>query len=201
MPRRTRPSRGHPEHAICWLATDRGRAARFIGRTSFISRPLWLIAAGIGVSIPISEGGALGAKIEIATAPPSQAIASYGAVVVAAFRADEKQPANERLLAPQLPLYQKSLEDRTEAVRIATIEYGVSQIWSIDNLNCPRSRFVRRSVTFRPVNGEPTHEPLPLTLVALVAAACRRLCFRARRSLIRCNRKPSIWPSVVDSSR
>jgi NodT family efflux transporter outer membrane factor (OMF) lipoprotein len=83
----------------------------------------WLVSAGIGVSIPIYEGGALRAKIEIATAQQSQAIASYGAVALAAFREVESGLANERLLALQLPLDQKSLADRTEAVRIATIQY------------------------------------------------------------------------------
>ena len=83
----------------------------------------WLVSAGIGVSIPIYEGGALKAKIEIATAQQSQAVASYGAVALAAFREVENSLANERLLGLQLPLDQRSLEDRTEAVRIATIQY------------------------------------------------------------------------------
>ena len=83
----------------------------------------WLVSAGIGVSIPIYEGGALQAKVEIATAQQAQAVASYGAVALAAFREVENSLANERLLALQLPLDQKSLEDRTEAVRIATIQY------------------------------------------------------------------------------
>jgi len=83
----------------------------------------WLVSAGIGVSVPIYEGGALRAKIEIATAQQSQAIASYGAVALTAFREVENGLANERLLALQLPLDQKSLDDRTEAVRIATIQY------------------------------------------------------------------------------
>jgi len=75
------------------------------------------------VSIPIYEGGALRAKVEIATAQQAQAIASYGAVALAAFREVENSLANERLLALQLPLDQKALGDRTEAVRIATIQY------------------------------------------------------------------------------
>ena len=77
----------------------------------------------LGVSIPIYEGGALRAKIEIATAQQSQAVASYGAVALVAFREVENSLANERLLGLQLPLDQKALEDRTEAVRIATIQY------------------------------------------------------------------------------
>lgn len=83
----------------------------------------WIISAGIGVSIPIYEGGALKARVEIATAQQAQAIASYGVVVLAAFREVENGLANERLLALQLPLDQRSLEDRTEAVRIATVQY------------------------------------------------------------------------------
>ena len=81
----------------------------------------WLASAGIGVSIPIYEGGALQAKVEIATAQQAQAVARYGAVALTAFREVENSLANERLLALQLPLDQKSLEDRTEAVRIATV--------------------------------------------------------------------------------
>jgi outer membrane protein TolC len=83
----------------------------------------WLASAGIGVSIPIYEGGALQAKVLIATAQQAQAVARYGAVVLTAFREVETSLANERLLALQLPLDQKALDDRTEAVRIATIQY------------------------------------------------------------------------------
>lgn len=83
----------------------------------------WLASAGIGVSIPIYEGGALQAKVEIATAQQLQAVARYGAVVLTAFREVENSLANERLLALQLPLDQKAAADRGEAVRIATIQY------------------------------------------------------------------------------
>ena len=50
-------------------------------------------------------------------------MARYGAVVLTAFREVESSLANERLLALQLPLDQKALNDRTEAVRMATIQY------------------------------------------------------------------------------
>ena len=63
------------------------------------------------------------AKVEIATAQQAQAVARYGAVALTAFREVENSLANERLLALQLPLDQKALDDRTEAVRIATIQY------------------------------------------------------------------------------
>ena len=83
----------------------------------------WLASAGIGVSIPIYTGGALQAKVVIATAQQSEAVTRYGAVALTAFREVENSLSNERLLALQLPLEQKSLDDRTEAVRIATIQY------------------------------------------------------------------------------
>jgi len=83
----------------------------------------WLASAGIGVSIPIYEGGALRAKVQIATAQQAQAVARYGAVALTAFREVETSLANERLLALQLPFDQKALDDRTEVVRIATVQY------------------------------------------------------------------------------
>jgi NodT family efflux transporter outer membrane factor (OMF) lipoprotein len=83
----------------------------------------WLVSAGIGVSVPIYEGGALKARVDIATAQQVQAVARYGAVALTAFKEVENSLANERLLGLQLPLDQKALDDRTEAVRIATIQY------------------------------------------------------------------------------
>jgi NodT family efflux transporter outer membrane factor (OMF) lipoprotein len=83
----------------------------------------WLASAGIGVSIPIYEGGALRAKVEIANAQQAQAVARYGLVALRAFREVETSLANEQLYQLQLPLDQKALDDRAEAVRIATIQY------------------------------------------------------------------------------
>ena len=83
----------------------------------------WLASAAIGVSIPIYEGGALRAKVEIATAKQAEAVARYGSIVLTAFREVENALANEQLLAKRLPLDQSSLESRIEAVRIATIQY------------------------------------------------------------------------------
>ena len=78
-------------------------------------------------SIPVYEGGALRAKVQIATAAQAQAVARYGAVALNAFREVENALANEPLLALQLPLEQKALDDRIEAARIATIQYGGSR--------------------------------------------------------------------------
>jgi outer membrane protein TolC len=83
----------------------------------------WLASAAIGVSIPIYEGGALQAQVEIATAQQAQVVARYGSVVLTAFREVENALANEQLLAKRLPLDQSAVQARTEAVRIATVQY------------------------------------------------------------------------------
>lgn len=83
----------------------------------------WLAAAGIGVSIPIYEGGALRAQIEIANAQQAQAVAHYGALMLDAFREAEAALANEQFLARRIPFQDRAVVDRTAAVRIATIQY------------------------------------------------------------------------------
>lgn len=83
----------------------------------------WLATAAIGMSIPVYEGGALRAKVVIATEQQAQAVARYGAVTLTAFREVENALAAEPLLALQLPLNQKATDDRNEAVRIAMIQY------------------------------------------------------------------------------
>ena len=83
----------------------------------------WLAMGAVGMSIPIYEGGALRATVQIANAQQAQAVARYGAAVLTAFREVENSLANEQLFALQLPLDQQALADRSEAVRIATIQY------------------------------------------------------------------------------
>jgi NodT family efflux transporter outer membrane factor (OMF) lipoprotein len=83
----------------------------------------WLVTAAIGASIPIFTGGALQAQIKIATAQQAQAVAHYGSVVLVAFREVEDSLANEQLLTKRLPMEQSAVESRSQAVRIATIQY------------------------------------------------------------------------------
>jgi multidrug efflux system outer membrane protein len=87
----------------------------------------WLATAAVGAVIPIYQGGAPTAKVEIATARQVQAVARYGAAALAAFSEVENAIANEDLLAQQLVWQQKALENRIEAVRIATIQYKVGR--------------------------------------------------------------------------
>jgi multidrug efflux system outer membrane protein len=83
----------------------------------------WLASAAIGMSVPIYEGGALRAKVEIRTAEQAQAVAAYGAAALAAFREVEDALANERLIAKRLPFEEAALASSTEAVRLAKIQY------------------------------------------------------------------------------
>jgi len=96
----------------------------------------WLASAAIGVSIPIYEGGALQAKVEIATAEQAGAVARYGAAALGAFREVENALANEQLLARRLPFDHGALANSTEAVRIATIQYraGRQDLLWVSNL-------------------------------------------------------------------
>ncbi|MFC6631855.1 efflux transporter outer membrane subunit [Microbulbifer taiwanensis] len=80
-------------------------------------------SAEIGATIPIYEGGALCAYLNIATAEQAEAVANYGSVVLNAFREVENALASEALLARQLEYAQRALADRTRAVEIATVQY------------------------------------------------------------------------------
>ena len=104
-------------------AVARRRALQRHHDLAAVSLNPWLATAAIGVSIPVYEGGALRAKVVIATEQQARAVARYGAVALTAFREVENALAAEPLLALQLPLEQKALDDRTEAVRIATLQY------------------------------------------------------------------------------
>ena len=73
--------------------------------------------------LQMTGAGALRAQVQIATAQPAQAVARYGVVALTAFREVENGLSNEQLLAVRLPLDQKSVDNRIEAVRIATIQY------------------------------------------------------------------------------
>ena len=83
----------------------------------------WLVSAAVGMSIPIYEGGALRAKVQIATAEQAQAVAAYGAALLTAFEEVENALANESLVAMRLPFEEAALASSTEAVRLAKIQY------------------------------------------------------------------------------
>lgn len=103
------------------LSLDAGRLSNIV--TSLLGLNPWLASAAIGMSIPIYEGGALKARVAIATAQQVQAVANYGSVALNAFREVEDSLGNERLLAAQLPFDESSLRARTDAVRIGTVQF------------------------------------------------------------------------------
>ncbi|MCP5165729.1 MAG: TolC family protein, partial [Pseudomonadales bacterium] len=90
---------------------------------STLDRNPWLAMAGIDAYIPIYEGGALRAVVEIATAEQAQAVAGYGATVLNAFREVENALANEQALARRMPFEESALKNRSAAVDIATKQY------------------------------------------------------------------------------
>jgi len=96
----------------------------------------WLASAAIGVSLPIYEGGALRARVQIATAQQAQAVSAYGAAVLEAFREVENALDSERLIARRLPFEAGALKNSSEAVRIATIQYraGRQDLLWVSNL-------------------------------------------------------------------
>ena len=92
-----------------------------------------LFRSAVQVFVPIYEGGALRAKIRIATAQQGQALAAYGSAALNAFREVEIALTNEALLAEYLKYEQEALHDRAEAVRIATLKYkaGATDLLSV----------------------------------------------------------------------
>lgn len=83
----------------------------------------WLGSAAVGMSVPIYEGGALKAQLEIATAEQARVVAAYGGAVLVAFREVETTLANEQLIARRLTYEETALGDAREAVRIAMFQY------------------------------------------------------------------------------
>ncbi len=96
----------------------------------------WLATAAIGLSIPIYEGGALRARVQIANAQQAQAVAAYGAAVLRAFLEVENALGGERLIARRLPFDAGALQNASDAVRIATVQYraGKQDLLWVSNL-------------------------------------------------------------------
>ncbi len=88
----------------------------------------WLTGAGIGVTLPIFEGGRLHAQVAIATAEEAAAVAHYGRTMLNAFGEVENTVANDALYAARLPYEEKALADRKETVRISSIQYKAGKI-------------------------------------------------------------------------
>ncbi|WP_338602353.1 efflux transporter outer membrane subunit [Desulfoferula mesophila] len=103
------------------LTLDAGRISD--GLTSLLRIVPWLLHGTIGMDIPLYMGGALRAKVEIATARQKRVVASYGSALLKAFYEVEVTLTNESSLASQLHKEMKAFGDYNNAVRLATIRY------------------------------------------------------------------------------
>ena len=111
----------------------------------------WLASAAVGVSIPLYEGGALSAKVAIATAQQAKAVVKYGSVALVAFAEVENGLANEQLLAKRIPLIAAALHNQTESLQIATIQYiaGRRDLLWVSNIQSEQIRIEAVSVKLR----------------------------------------------------
>jgi NodT family efflux transporter outer membrane factor (OMF) lipoprotein len=103
------------------------------GILSLLNLNPWLIRAAIDMTVPIYEGGALNARVKIATAEQQGAVAAYGRAVLLALGEAENALTNEGLIAERLQFDQAALRDRIEAVRISRLQYtaGSSDLLSV----------------------------------------------------------------------
>jgi multidrug efflux system outer membrane protein len=83
----------------------------------------WLASAAIGMTIPLYEGGALRAQVQIATAEQARAVSNYGSVVLTAFQEVEDALASEQIMEKRLQYEQRALADRNTAVQLAIVQY------------------------------------------------------------------------------
>lgn len=98
------------------------------GLLSLLSLNPWMAGAGIGMLVPIYQGGALRAQVRVATAQQEVQIARYGAVLLRAFSEVERALTNELLLTDQLAAERSALVNRSDAVRIAMVKYRAGSI-------------------------------------------------------------------------
>jgi hypothetical protein len=113
------------------LTLDGGRLSDKL--LSLLSLNPTLLHAVIGMDVPIYQGGALIARVKIATAEQANAVARYGGVVLQAFGEVENGLTNDELFAERLRYDQDAVGDRIEAVRLAKIRYtaGASDVLTV----------------------------------------------------------------------
>ena len=98
-----------------------------------------LIGASVGMSVPIYSGGKIPAQIKIATAQQQQAVANYGSVSLKAFKEVENNLMNENLLIQRHPFQQEIINNRSDAVKIAKLKYGLGKMDLLPTLQLQNS--------------------------------------------------------------
>ena len=83
----------------------------------------WFYHVPLGMTVPIFTGGRLTAEVKIGSAQQQEAVAHYGSVVLNAFNEVETALTNENLYAQQFQYLERSFQEYSESVRIATIKY------------------------------------------------------------------------------
>lgn len=87
----------------------------------------WLATGAVGAYLPIYEGGSIRAKIKIASAQESIAVAQYGSTVLKAFSEVESALFNEQYLVKRVSSTRQAALNRSNAVNIATTQYKVGR--------------------------------------------------------------------------
>lgn len=112
----------------------------------------WMAGAGVGVSVPIFQGGALRAQVRVATAQQEVQVAQYGATLLRAFAEVERALTNELLLSERLQFDQAALADRTDAVRIANLKYQAGSIDLLSVLQLQAAQIATEAVVIQLLN-------------------------------------------------
>lgn len=98
-----------------------------------------------GISAPLFQGGRLRANISRSEARFAQAAASYGDVLLTAFREVEAALSAETYLQEQLSALETSAEESTRALELAEERYGRGLVDIITVLEAQRRAFSSRS--------------------------------------------------------
>jgi len=88
----------------------------------------WMIAASIGLTVPVYTAGRLPAQIKIATDEQQIAVTNYGIVALRAFREVENCLMYQVLLTQRYAIEKNVLDDRTSSLRIARLKYDAGSI-------------------------------------------------------------------------
>jgi len=93
-----------------------------------IGRGAGFWSTGANFFVPIFDGGALDAQVEIQTAQQEAALASYGQTALVAFAEVETHLSNEKLLEERQQFVAAALDDNEAAYRIARAQFDMGKV-------------------------------------------------------------------------
>lgn len=109
----------------------------------------WMAGGGVGISVPIYQGGALKSQVRVATAQQEVQVARYGATILRAFQEVERALTNELLLTERLAAERAALVNRTDAVRIANIQYRAGSLDLLSVLQLQNSQIATEAAVIQ----------------------------------------------------